>query len=438
VTRPITWWWALAGTVAALALALAPAAHAAPATFSYAGAPVPIPDGADLSGTQPGAPVTAPIAVSGLPDSITDVDFRIDGSSCDTVSGSATVGIDHTFVNDLEIKLTSPTGTTALVIDNTDGGGNNLCQVLLDDDAVGAPSIQTAATAQAPFGGTWMPANPLSAFDGQNPNGTWTVSAQDFFSQDTGNIRAVSIVLDAKATPVIAGTSSADIELGGSLTDAATVAGRVSPTAGDSVDFRLYGPDDATCAGPPVFDSLGRPVDAGGAATSAAFTPATTGVYRWVAAYSGDANNFAAATACGAAGQTVVVQPAAPPPPPPPPPPAAVPPPPPPPAADAGRAPAAPAAPCTSRRRFALRLIPRPGLRRPLQGARITSATLIGVGGRPVRQKFTRTAATIDLRGLPKGRFAVRVGVRLRDGSTISFRRTFATCSVTLVARIAA
>lgn len=171
-------------------------AAAAPVTFSYSGPPVPIPDAADLSGNAPGAPALATVLVSGLPEFIADVNFRFDGTACSTTAGSTTVGLSHTFVNDLEVKLTSPVGTTVLLINNTDGSGNNFCQVVLDDDA-GSPSIQTAVTANAPFTGTWTPNSPLSAFDGQNPNGTWTLSVQDFFSSDTGSLRAFSIIIDA-------------------------------------------------------------------------------------------------------------------------------------------------------------------------------------------------------------------------------------------------
>ena len=45
------------------------------------------------------------------------------------------------------------------------------------------------------------------------------------------------------------------------------------------------------------------------------------GTYRWIASYSGDANNAAVAGACNAANESVVVSPVPPPPPPPPPPP---------------------------------------------------------------------------------------------------------------------
>jgi subtilisin-like proprotein convertase family protein len=233
-------------------IAAAPAG-AAPVTFSYTGPPVPIPDAADLSGVSPGAPANATIAVAGLGSVITDVNFRIDGTSCSAAIGSTTVGIDHTFVNDLEIRLTSPGGTTVTLIDNTDGDGNNFCQTLLDDDATGAPSIQSAVTANAPFTGTWLPANPLSAFDLQNPNGNWTVTVQDFFSTDTGNLRAVSIIIDATTPEALCAlaTPPAGARVGTAGQD------EITGTPGNDVIFGLAGNDninglggnDIICAG---------------------------------------------------------------------------------------------------------------------------------------------------------------------------------------------
>ena len=76
------------------------------------------------------------------------------------------------------------------------------------------------------------------------------------------------------------------------LTDTATVTGRVNPLAGATIVFRLYGPNDATCADAPVFTSAPcRYPVAGGPVTSPAFTPTAPGTYRWRATYSGDANN---------------------------------------------------------------------------------------------------------------------------------------------------
>ena len=173
-------------------------APGAPVTISYTGPVVPIPD-------APGPAALATLNVAGV-GVILDADLRIDGTTCNTTIGSTTVGIDHTFVNDLDIKLIAPSTTTVLAIDNADGSGNNFCQTRLDDDTAN-PSIQTVVTANAPFTGTFKPATSLSAFDGQNANGTWTLSVQDFFGIDTGNIRAFSLIL----TPAVCQTAPCSI-----------------------------------------------------------------------------------------------------------------------------------------------------------------------------------------------------------------------------------
>ncbi|MEY2523762.1 MAG: hypothetical protein QOJ66_2327, partial [Ilumatobacteraceae bacterium] len=117
-----------------------------------------------------------------------------------------------------------------------------------------------------------------------------------------------------RATPTIATSPTQTIPVGaGQLADAATVSGRVNPQPGATVDFRLYGPTDTSCTGTPVFATLGVPYPvAGGSVTSAAFTPTSAGVYRWIATYSGDANNFPVSGACGDSSETVSVTPATP------------------------------------------------------------------------------------------------------------------------------
>jgi hypothetical protein len=86
------------------------------------------------------------------------------------------------------------------------------------------------------------------------------------------------------------------------------VSGRVNPLAGATVDFRLFGPNDATCAGQPVFESLGVAYpQAGGPVSSNPFTPTAAGTYRWIATYNGDANNAAVAGLCDATNETPIV-----------------------------------------------------------------------------------------------------------------------------------
>jgi hypothetical protein len=149
--------------------------------------------------------------------------------------------------------------------------------------------------------------------------GQQTVQVVDNTQQAGGTItasgRGTSIGTTVlRATPTIATTPSTIIALGsGQLADAATVSGRVNPQPGATIDFRAYGPNDATCSGAPAFVSLGVPYPvAGGAVISAPFTPASAGVYRWIATYSGDANNFPVSGVCSDITETVTVPPATP------------------------------------------------------------------------------------------------------------------------------
>jgi subtilisin-like proprotein convertase family protein len=167
-------------------------------SFSYSGAPVAIPDA--------GVAASATISVSSFSGKVSDVNLSIDGASCNANVGSTTVGIDHSYVSDLEISLVAPSGAVVKLIDNAGGSGNNFCQTVLDDQS-GGSSIQSVAAAQAPFTGSFKPANPLAGLNGSAGKGTWTLQAQDFFSVDTGSIRAFTLqlsgpkVCDAPAAP---------------------------------------------------------------------------------------------------------------------------------------------------------------------------------------------------------------------------------------------
>jgi hypothetical protein len=106
-----------------------------------------------------------------------------------------------------------------------------------------------------------------------------------------------------KTTPTIT-TSATSATLGGSVSDTATLAGGQSPTG--TITFRLFGPNNASCAGTPVFTSTVA-VNGNGTYPSASFKPTAVGTYRFVVSYSGDANNAATSSACGAANESVVV-----------------------------------------------------------------------------------------------------------------------------------
>jgi subtilase family protein/proprotein convertase P-domain-containing protein len=159
-----------------------------PVVVAYGGPPVTIPDspGADV----PGETATVPIDVAGIAGRLLDVDFRIDGT-CDPAD-SATMGIEHGFVQDLRLELVSPSGTVVRLIDRVDLDGDHFCQTLLDDES-GGPPIQGVTSKDAPFTGTFTPASPLGVLHGEDPNGRWLLKITDMFHGDTGTARAVSL-----------------------------------------------------------------------------------------------------------------------------------------------------------------------------------------------------------------------------------------------------
>jgi subtilisin-like proprotein convertase family protein len=152
--------------------------------IAYTGAPVAIPDDDSVG-------VDVPFDVSGFAGPIASLKFNIDGTACSATAGSTTVGVDHTFVADLTFTLTAPGGRSSTLIAGAGGSGNNFCQTILDDTA--AASIQTVLSGQAPFTGSFKPAQPNAAFTGADPNGRWTLHVADEFFLDSGSVRAFSI-----------------------------------------------------------------------------------------------------------------------------------------------------------------------------------------------------------------------------------------------------
>ena len=160
----------------------------------------------------------------------------------------------------------------------------------IDQDPV-SPGMQTLQdTAHGQWVGTGNP-NPVALNSGAQASSA-----------------SVTVLL---ATTSVDTTASGAMVVGsGALTDTAVVSGRVSPLAGATVDFRLYGPNVANCSGPPVFQSLGVPYPVGGGpVASAGYTPSVAGNYIWQATYSGDANNLGAVGLCNDPAEAVLVSP---------------------------------------------------------------------------------------------------------------------------------
>ncbi|HKB01475.1 MAG TPA: proprotein convertase P-domain-containing protein, partial [Gemmataceae bacterium] len=142
-----------------------------------------------VSITSTGTPtVTSTINVSGVGTYLHDLDL--------------TTFLKHTFPGDLDITLTSPAGTIVTI--TSDNGASNddvFNGTLWDDDAdPGNPAPFPGDTFPGSFLATdtaytlgilkpaLTPEEPLSAFRGENPNGTWTLTVSDDANADGGSL----------------------------------------------------------------------------------------------------------------------------------------------------------------------------------------------------------------------------------------------------------
>ncbi|MEM1340157.1 MAG: HYR domain-containing protein [Bacteroidota bacterium] len=132
---------------------------------------------------------------------LTTLSSNLSGFTAGTILDvNVTLNLTHTWVEDLDISLTSPSGTTVVLSNDNGGSGDNYTSTIFDD--AGATSITAGS---APFTGTFSPEGNLSDFNGQDPSGTWTLSIFDDFTGDTGTLNSFSIEV------CTAGTASTDL-----------------------------------------------------------------------------------------------------------------------------------------------------------------------------------------------------------------------------------
>ncbi len=97
------------------------------------------------------------------------------------------VNIDHTRDGELLVELVHDDGvtqTTVTLIDQRGGDGDNFRNTILDDQA-----LVNIGQGSAPFPGSYLPEQPLSAFNGQDAQGTWTLRITDLASGQVGTLR---------------------------------------------------------------------------------------------------------------------------------------------------------------------------------------------------------------------------------------------------------
>ncbi len=116
--------------------------------------------------------------------------LSVSSSSTALLGIIVTLDITHTWDSDLEISLTSPSGTTITLSSDNGWNSTNYTGTVFDDFA------DTPITSgSAPFTGSYIPEEPLSTFAGEDPDGTWTLEVHDQWPTDQGTLNSWSITI---------------------------------------------------------------------------------------------------------------------------------------------------------------------------------------------------------------------------------------------------
>ena len=149
-------------------------------------------------------PLTIPDATSSTVPGVVDstLTFSVNGTISDA---NLTVDITHTWNDDIELRLTSPSVAAQLLWQDCGGSGDNLTATI--DQQAGA--LSTCPTT-GPITGTLLPTNgtaaspvaasgTLTAFNGSASGGVWTLNVVDDSSICTGTLNAWSLTIDGPA-----------------------------------------------------------------------------------------------------------------------------------------------------------------------------------------------------------------------------------------------
>src|SRR3954447_6165148 len=242
----------VAGIVAAVVTAV-PGASAATGTFSQQ-EPTEIAPHRSFSShdatitipsSGPASTYPAPIQVSGLTGTITDVDVRLNT-------------LDHPFPSDLDVMLVGPGGQHVVLM--SDAGSNHPAvdtTFFIDDEAPfpvpGLGQINTDRYQPTNYGsGDPFPApapsasdaaTALSAFDGTNPNGVWSLYVVDDTLMDSDSLKdgwSLSIDTSVTAQPYPSTLQVSGVQ--GTVTDVDLVLNGMADVALADLDLLLVGP----------------------------------------------------------------------------------------------------------------------------------------------------------------------------------------------------
>jgi subtilisin-like proprotein convertase family protein len=180
-------------------------------------------DGGNLSGwslvvtTLPTAPQSiGPAATAANATAVPTVDgsavalaVPVSGAGAYLLDVDAITGLTHTFSADLDVTVTSPSGTVVTLTTDNGGGNDNVFDgTRWDDDANPGGQVPYASNDGLVTDHTYTnlmpvptlaPEEPLGAFIGENPNGVWTLTVSDDLAGDTGSLNRFALQLRTAA-----------------------------------------------------------------------------------------------------------------------------------------------------------------------------------------------------------------------------------------------
>ncbi|WPR72104.1 zinc-dependent metalloprotease family protein [Flavobacterium sp. NG2] len=109
---------------------------------------------------------------------VSDINFKVD--------------LTHAFISDIQMEVVSPQGTTVKLLERSCNDTNGTLSLTFDDSGTELKCGVSTAQTVTPF-------ENLSAFNGENPSGTWTFRIRDAFTDDTGTLNSASITICEKS-----------------------------------------------------------------------------------------------------------------------------------------------------------------------------------------------------------------------------------------------
>jgi uncharacterized repeat protein (TIGR01451 family) len=237
-------------------------------------------------------------------------------------SGTDELGNTVTDQSSVDVKVIQPsikitkttttptieTGATASFHIKVENSGDSPLTDVSVNDAQAPGCARAAAQISADRGTNTFAPGDVYEYDCTSPaetagfTNTAATSGTDELGKTVTDQSSVDVAVD-KAVPTLSTDASGPVVVGNTINDVAHLVGGFNPAG--TITFEVFAPGDATCQKPLTPAPSGANVDHGaGDYSSGGFATDTAGDYRWMAHYSGDANNAAVDTACNDANET--------------------------------------------------------------------------------------------------------------------------------------